>query len=192
MMREVGWESGEWFNHPNAYHVEGHDLFVTTAMESDLWRNTSYGFVHDSAHALLVDFPDNCAIEVSFILDYQEQFDQAGLLVRANEENWIKAGVEYADGVPQLGAVVTNVNSDWSVAPIPEWFGKEVTIRASRNVDALTVRAKCGGAWRLIRLAPLNPQLIWRAGPHCASPLRQGLQIRFTHFSRGDPDHALH
>ena len=59
-------------------------------------------------------------IEVSFILDYDQQFDQAGVLVRASETAWVKAGVEISDGVAQVGAVVTHAASDWSVAPVPE------------------------------------------------------------------------
>ena len=195
MSEQIDWRKGIWFNEPP--HValdESGAMLVTTALESDLWRTTSYGFIHDSAHALLVDFPDKTAVEVSFILDYEEQFDQAGVLVRADAEHWTKAGVEFADGAPQLGAVVTDVKSDWSVAPVNDWLKKEVTIRTSRDGDALTVRARCesNGEWRLVRLAPIDPALPWRAGPHCASPTREGLCVRFTRFRVGPADKNLH
>jgi regulation of enolase protein 1 (concanavalin A-like superfamily) len=168
------------------------DFLVTAAANSDFWRTTSYGFVHDTGHGLLNDFADGTAMEVSWMLDYDQQFDQAGLLVWHDDRNWIKTGVEFADGAPQLGAVVTREVSDWSVAPVPEWAGREVHLRISRSTDALTVRARCDGPWQLVRLAPLDPNLSWRAGLFCASPSRAGLTVRFTSLSVGDADGSLH
>ena len=153
---------------------------------------TSYGFVHDDGHALLIDFPDDTAVEVAFVLDYSGTFDQAGVVVRANERSWIKAGVEFSDGAPQVGAVVTREVSDWSTAPVPEWMGRTITMRASRSGDALTVRARADGDWRLVRLAPLDPALDWQVGPFCCSPTRADLVVRFTRFAIGPADAALH
>ncbi len=191
-MKTIDWDQGTWLNEPDSAELSGSSFSVTAKPESDFWRHTSYGFVHESAHALLIDFPDKSAIEVSFILDYQGTFDQAGLIVYADESRWTKAGVEFSDGAPQLGAVVTDQKSDWSVAPVPEWFGKEVTIRASRSGDALTIRARCDGPWRLVRLSPLNERFNWQAGLHLASPLKEGLIVEFTSFQIGQADETLH
>ncbi len=193
-MREVELTTGEWLNPPVAVSGGGAsgDLLVTAAENSDFWRTTSYGFVHDTGHALLNDFAPDTAMEVSWMLDYDQQFDQAGLLVWHDDRNWIKAGVEFADGAPQLGAVVTREVSDWSVAPVPEWAGREVHLRISRSTDALTVRARCDGPWQLVRLAPLDPNLSWRAGLFCASPSRAGLTVRFTALAHGEADGSLH
>ncbi|MEH0844279.1 DUF1349 domain-containing protein [Micromonospora sp. CPCC 205711] len=193
-MRDVGWDAGDWLNEPVrvARSADG-GLLVEPGAESDFWRHTSYGFVHDDGPALLAPLPDGSAVEVSFRLDYTERFDQAGVLVRVDERNWVKAGVEVSDGQPQLGAVVTREVSDWSVAPVPEWAGREVTIRASRDGDALTVRARVDGEpWRLVRLAPLAPGADALAGPFCCSPTRGGLTVRFTGWRRGPADEALH
>ncbi len=59
--------------------------------------------------------------------------------MRLDERTWIKAGIEYCDGALQLGAVVTAGASGWSSAPVP-WHGREMTLRASRSGDAVTVR----------------------------------------------------
>ena len=131
-------------------------------------------------------------MEVTFVLDYSGQFDQAGIIVHSDSQHWIKAGVESADGWPQVGAVVTAIKSDWSLAPVPAWIGKEVTIRASRTTDALTIRARCGNEDQLIRLAPIDSSLSWRAGPHCASPISQSLEVTFIQWAHGDADLALH
>ena len=156
---DVPWASGEWTVAPAAVRVDGGDLLVRPRENSDLWQVTSYGFVHDDGPGLLVDLPDGTAVEVSFLADFTEQFDQAGILVRADEKHWVKTGVEFADGAPQVGAVVTRDVSDWSTAPFPEWHGREVTVRVSRRGDALTVRAKAGSNWQLVRLTPINPAL---------------------------------
>ncbi|MFG1775600.1 DUF1349 domain-containing protein [Micromonospora sp. NPDC049051] len=192
--RRIDWAEGEWWNEPVL--VEGGpagDLLVQPAEGSDLWRHTSYGFVHDDAPALLAPLPAGEAVEVTFVLDYGEQFDQAGVLVRVDERNWVKAGVEVSDGQPQVGAVVTREVSDWSVAPVPLWAGREVTVRVSRDRDALTVRARADDEpSRLVRLAPLDPQAVALAGPYCCSPTRAGLRVRFTGWRRGPADAELH
>lgn len=191
-MKEIAWGQGDWLNPPLNVLQEGSELKVSTVHESDFWRNTSYGFVHDSGHALLTDFPANSSMEVTFLLDYEGQFDQAGIIVHSDSQHWIKAGVESADGRPQVGAVVTSINSDWSLAPVPQWFGKQVTVRASRTTDALTIRARCGDDDQLIRLAPIDASLSWRGGPHCASPISESLEITFTRWTHGEADLTLH
>lgn len=189
----VPWREARWLNPPPAVTEDGPDLLVTARDGSDFWRTTSYGFVHDDGHALLTDLPQGTAVEVTFAVALTEQFDQAGLLVRVDAETWIKAGVEFSDGLPHLGAVVTHGRSDWSAAPVPEWAGELVTVRASRFGDALTVRARrAGQPWRLVRLAPLAPDAPATAGPYCCAPTRSGLEVRFTGFTSGPADSALH
>ncbi|MGW1061975.1 DUF1349 domain-containing protein [Micromonospora rubida] len=192
--RDVDWAEGRWLHRPvrSESTLDG-GLLVEPGAGSDLWRHTSYGFVHDDGPALLAPLPGGTAVEVDFRLDYTEQFDQAGVLVRVDERNWVKAGVEVSDGQPQVGAVVTREFSDWSVAPVPDWSGRDVTVRVSRGGDALTVRARAGGEpWRLVRVAPLAPDAVATAGPYCCAPSRAGLVVRFTGWRRGPADAALH
>lgn len=184
---------GTWTTEPVSAEVDGARLVVEAREGSDAWRTTSYGFVHDDAHALVVPLGQAAAAEVSFVLDYAEQFDQAGVMIHVDSETWIKAGVEVSDGSPQVGAVVTHGVSDWSVAPVPEWVGREVTVRASRSGDAITVRARVDDEpWRLVRVAPLSPEVDASVGPFCCAPSRSGLRVAFTGFRLGEPDAALH
>ncbi|SDN96142.1 hypothetical protein SAMN05660199_00969 [Klenkia soli] len=181
-----------WTTPPAAVEQEG-GLRVTAVEGSDAWRHTSYGFVHDDAHGLLAPFGARDAVEVSFRLDFTEQFDQAGVLLRASASEWVKAGVEVSDGVPQLGCVVTHGTSDWSVAPVPDWVGRIVTVRASRDGDAVTVRARADDEeFRLVRVAHVDPALQLAAGPYCCAPTRAGLTVSFTAWRRTAPDLALH
>ena len=192
-VRRVPWGEGRWTTPPAAVHHDGDALVVEAVASSDAWRTTSYGFVHDTEHALVAPLAPGTAMEVSFTGDFAEQFDQAGVFVRVSDEEWIKAGVEFADGALQLGAVVTHRFSDWSVAPVPDWSGGPITIRVSRAGDAVTVRARSGeNPFRLVRVAYLAPDAHAEAGPLVCAPTRAGLTVRFATWTIGPADASLH
>jgi regulation of enolase protein 1 (concanavalin A-like superfamily) len=138
-MTDIDWNSGTWTTAPARVEIGDDGMRVTAVEGSDAWRITSYGFIHDTEHALLVPFEQNSAMEVAFHLDFEAQFDQAGIFVKVDDTTWIKTGVERSDGEDSLGAVVTRGMSDWSLSPVPGWHGRLVTIRASRSGDALTI-----------------------------------------------------
>ncbi|WUL62420.1 DUF1349 domain-containing protein [Streptomyces sp. NBC_00344] len=189
----VGWSDADWLNPPRTAAADGSDLVVTTRDRTDFWRTTGYGFVHDDGHALLTELSAGSAVEVTFVAEFGTLYDQAGVMVRVDPETWIKAGVELTDSAPHLGAVVTHGRSDWSMAPVPEWAGRQVTVRASRAGNAVTIRARCEDSpWRMVRLAPLDPAAAASAGPFCCSPLREGLEVRFSRFTVGPADKQLH
>lgn len=189
----VDWEQGVWTHEPEHVEETCEGFKVTAKPESDAWRITSYGFVHESEHGLVKPFGHGHAMEVSFIADYDQNFDQAGVFIKVSDERWIKAGVEYSDGALQVGAVVTNGVSDWSVAPVPQWQNQEVTIRVSWAGDAITMRAKAGaGDFRLVRVIPFEPGLEVDAGPYVCAPSRAGLTVTFTAWEETDVDGALH
>jgi len=189
----IAWSEGRWTHPPVAAVEDGTDLVVTAVEGSDAWRHTSYGFVHASEHALLAPFAQNTAVEVEFTAAFSQQFDQAGIFVRIDDEHWVKAGVEYADGQPQLGAVVTDGSSDWSVAPVPDWLDRRVRVRVSRSGDALTIRASVdGGELRLVRVVPFPPDAQAEAGPLICAPTRAGLSVPFHAWRTTAADAALH
>lgn len=191
--RGVRWDEGTWSNQPVSSVVDGDDLVVTAVEGSDAWRTTSYGFVHDNEHALLAPLPHGSAVEVEFTVGLTEQFDQAGVFLRASATSWIKAGIEFADGTPNLGAVVTRDTSDWSSAPVPEWTGRRACIRASRAGDAVTIRARVDDEpFRFVRLAPLDPRAAVEAGPYLCAPTRAGLTVRFHRWEWKPADASLH
>ncbi|GAA1438681.1 DUF1349 domain-containing protein [Leifsonia poae] len=192
-MTRIDWSDGHWTNEPENVESDGDALLVTARESSDAWRTTAYGFVHDTEHALLAPLPAGTAMEVTFTGAFTGEFDQAGIFVRVDDETWTKAGVEYADGALQLGAVVTDRMSDWSVAPVAEWAGHRITVRASRAGDAVTIRARVDDEpFRLVRLAPLDPHVEVEAGPLICGPTRPGLTVRFESWTTGPSDAALH
>ena len=193
MAHTVPWTDGSWTNEPADVTTDADGLHVTARRGSDAWRLTSYGFVHSTEHALLTKLGPESALEVQFRLDFTDQFDQAGIFVKVDDESWIKAGVELSDGEESLGAVVTRGHSDWSLSPVPNWAGRLVTVRGSWSGNALTVRARVDDEpWRLVRVAPLDAVAPVTAGPYCCAPTRAGLTVHFTSWRTTPPDTKLH
>lgn len=191
--RRIEWTAGTWTHAPVRTKARDRTLFVQAAEGSDAWRLTSYGFVHDSEHALLAPFAPGSAMEVDFDTPFSKQFDQAGVFVRADDEHWVKAGIEFADGVPQIGAVVTDGRSDWSATPAPAWGDARVTFRVSWQDDALTVRARLGsGRWQLVRVLPFGAREGVSAGPFVCAPTRAGLVVPFHDWRLAPADASLH
>jgi regulation of enolase protein 1 (concanavalin A-like superfamily) len=185
----IRWDAATWLNEPPEVKADGDDLLVTTGNETDFWRVTGYGYVKDDGHALLAALDIGSAVEVTYVADMTELYDQAGVLVRVDADTWLKAGTELSDGMAQLSTVVTHGVSDWAQQPVPEWAGRPVTVRVSRVGDALTVRARVADEpWRMIRLAPLAPDAVTTAGPYCCTPTRAGLTVRFTRFEIHDAE----
>ncbi|WP_127842748.1 DUF1349 domain-containing protein [Actinomyces wuliandei] len=196
-MALIPWSEGHWLNPPAAAQERGEDLLVTAVEGSDAWCRTGYGFVVDTAHALLIPFEQGRAVEVELTADFTETFDQAGVMVRVDAENWVKAGIEFSDGVCQLGAVVTAGGSDWSVGAVPDWQGRRVRVRVSRAGGALTVRGGLVGpdgsaALRLVRLLPFPEDAAAQAGPFLCAPSRAGLTIPFHSWRTTEADASIH
>ncbi len=192
--RTVPWSEGRWTNDPVEVRADGERLVVEAAQGSDFWEKTLYGFQRASGHALLTTWEERDAVEVSFELrGFDELYDQAGLMLWGSSGQWIKAGVEINDGVPSLGAVVTDGHSDWSLAPVPEWRERIVTIRASRLKDAVVLRATASGEpWRTLRVARFQPESAARAGLFTCSPERAGFRVGFTSWVFCERDAELH
>jgi regulation of enolase protein 1 (concanavalin A-like superfamily) len=192
-MTDIDWTSGTWTTTPAHVDIAADGMRVTALEESDAWRITSYGFIHDTEHALLVPFEQDTAMEVSFHLDFSAQFDQAGIFVKIDDTTWIKTGIERSDGEDSVGAVVTRDVSDWSLSPVPGWHGRQITMRVSRSGDALTIRARADNEpWRLVRVAPLDPHAQVKAGPLCCAPSRDDLTVHFTSWRTTAADTSLH
>lgn len=172
-----GWR---WFNEPARWGGGT----VTTDPGTDFWRTTHYGFVRDSGHVLGVDQAGDFELTVTFSGDYREQYDQAGIAIRLDEENWLKSGIELVDGQQQISAVVTREVSDWSVVALAE-PAASVTVKADRTGDTVTISYGLNGAppATMLRLAYFPPKLSVLAGVMCASPTGKGFTTRFENIA---------
>jgi regulation of enolase protein 1 (concanavalin A-like superfamily) len=183
---------GSWINTPPDWKLEGDVLHATTGASTDFWRKTHYGFFRDNGHFWGMAAPEAFTATLSFEADYQELYDQAGMMLRIDAENWLKLGVEHSDGVTNFSIVVTRGSSDWSVIPQPLVTGPQ-TVRLTRNNGAIIAHFQAAdGSWQLMRVAefPNGPA---RIGPVVCSPERAGLTASFSDFQLSAPiKNALH
>lgn len=182
-----------WLNEPPSWTVSDDALTIETADASDFWQDTFYGFRRDSGHLLGRPVAGDFSAEARFEGDYEALYDQAGLMLRAGPETWIKAGIEYTDGQRHFSVVVTNGRSDWSVLSLGPGSAP-LEMRVTRHGDAVRVQYRDGeGRWALARLAWFAAPETITVGPMACSPERSGFRVRFTDFRVGPPiDRALH
>ena len=106
-----------------------------------------------------------------------------GAMVRIDEHNWIKTGIEYFEGRMRLSTVVTYEYSSWVVAELPE-STSELALLLTRRRDALEVRYRIDhGAQELAALVHLPPDSPALAGAMCAAPEGNGFQVTFRDLS---------
>ena len=180
------WEDMTWLHAPPAWSVDDAGLHVTTGERTDFWRETFYGFVRDDGHVFSRAVTGDFTAEVTIAGAYEALYDQCGLMVRSGAEHWVKAGVEFTDGLAHVSTVVTNGRSDWSVVPAPE-ARETVTLRVTRHGNALRVQYLRDGAWQLTRLAYVDLPDSVDVGVMACSPERAGFRASFTDFSIGAP-----
>lgn len=176
-------ENMSWFNPPASTQVEENCLKVTTAASSDFWRKTHYGFVRDNGHFFYREAAGDFTVEIRVDGKYKDLYDQAGLMLRVDEENWIKTGIEFFDSRQHASAVVTREFSDWSVVRL-EGRPQSLWLRATRKAEAVEIFYSLDGQnYTLLRLAYLLPSAVTQVGPMCASPDGTGFEVTFEDFS---------
>ena len=172
-----------WHNPPPKHSYEGSVLHVETGKETDVWRETFYGFWRDNGHFLHAPVTGDFTAEVRVEGRYEALYDQAGLMIRLSESHWIKAGIEYTDGVMYFSTVVTNNASDWSLIKIPA--AEKVRIRLTRHREAIRVQYLdvTDNIWKPARLAYFPPTASVEVGIMCCSPQREGFKVTFSDYS---------
>ena len=116
----VDFTKGRWIHEPEAHNVTPESVTITTEPATDFWQRSYYGFRNDNAPALLLDSQDNFTFTSKVSFNYRSLFDQCGLIIYLDGENWFKASIEYQnDEYCRLGSVVTNRGySDWATTDI--------------------------------------------------------------------------
>lgn len=169
----------DWYNEPPQWRVDGDTIEVTSASDSDFWRLTHYGFIRDSGHFYYTTVTTDLEAEVRVRGAYRDLYDQAGLMLRLDEQHWIKCGIELVEDVQQVSAVVTRSFSDWSVRPLAT-PPTELSLRLTRRGDTVEVFYGLDAAPQtLLRLAYLPPGTPAQVGVMCASPQGAGFSVRF-------------
>ncbi len=184
----------QWLNEPPRWSGDSSALSLSTAGKTDFWQTTFYGFKRDDGHAFLAPVEGDFTASAIVTGQYEELYDQAGLMLRIDPTTWIKTGIEFTDGIMHFSVVVTRGVSDWSVTPLPQMKGDDpLKVRITRHDDAVRIQYAIGGShWQLARLTffPAEPASV---GVMACSPQREGFEASFRDIQLGPAiDRKLH
>jgi len=174
-----------WQNAPKKSTVTANGVQVQVDGGTDFWRVTHYGFIRDNGHFFYQEQEGDFLAKVKVIGQYKELYDQAGLMIRLDEKNWIKTGIEYVKGVQNVSAVVTREVSDWSVVPRQD-SPKAVWLTLLRKGDYVEIQYSFDNKdFKMLRLAyfPPTPGKKVQIGLMCAAPDGKGFPVKFEEFS---------
>ncbi|MBY5947732.1 DUF1349 domain-containing protein [Photobacterium rosenbergii] len=197
----VDFTVGKWIFEPKVSEVTKEMVSITTEPETDFWQRSYYGFRNDNAPALQIESDDNFTFTAKVSFDYQAQFDQCGLIIYLDNENWFKASIEYEnEEFSRLGSVVTNLGySDWATSDIP--LPNEIWYRLNRRGPDFLIESSLDGVtfkqMRIFHLhklgettaemgkcnPPLPAQNKVSFGVYACSPLKSSFTARFTDMS---------
>ena len=141
-------DSMEWTRTPGGVEITDDTIRITTAPKTDLWQRTYYHFQNDNAPVLQMKTRKkffSFVVKTDFT-DSHHRFDQCGIVMYLNSENWLKGSVEYEnDEFQHLGSVVTNNGySDWATTAIPADV-KTMWYRFSRREDDYCIECSNDG-----------------------------------------------
>ncbi|MBN3853997.1 DUF1349 domain-containing protein [Paraburkholderia sp. Ac-20340] len=180
-------ESCRWLNPPEVWSVEGEILRVRTSEDSDFWRETHYGFTRHSGHCFGLEVTGDVSAQVFIRANFRELYDQAGLMLRIDESNWVKAGAEFSDGEILLGSVLTAGRSDWATGTVAD-TSDGLWVRLGICEGVLRVQYSLDGErWPMLRLAPFPVSGRYMIGIYCCTPERAGLEVEFSKFAVSAP-----
>ena len=178
----------QWTREPSSYTISSDGVTITTAPHTDLWQRTYYHFRNDNAPVLQMETEEkyfSFVVRTDFTASHN-RFDQCGIVMYLDSENWLKASVEYENAEFQhLGSVVTNHGySDWATTAIPAsvnvmWY------RLSRREDDYCIECSEDGE----HFSQMRVCHMWegggkiRVGIYACSPEDSSFTAHFTNLA---------
>ena len=180
----------KWTRQPQSCTINGDTVEIVTAPHTDLWQRTYYHFQNDNAPVFQTE-TDEKYFSFTVKTDFSEsrhRFDQCGIVMYLDSENWLKGSVEYEnDEFRHLGSVVTNGGySDWATTAVPAsvnvmWY------RFSRREDDYRIECSEDGVhfsqMRICHMAKGGGTI--RFGIYACSPEDSSFKAVFSDMSFG-------
>lgn len=176
----------EWIREPEKHKVEDNKITIVTEPGTDLWQRTYYGFQNDNAPVIQMTTGEQY---FSFVVktDFasKRRFDQCGIVMYLDSDNWLKASVEYENSSFQrLGSVVTNHGySDWATTDIDASI-KTMWYRFSRRKSDYCIEYSTDGSdFKQMRICH-----VWEGageikfGLYACSPEESAFEAVFTNM----------
>ena len=176
----------KWTRAPKNYTITPDKVEIITEPHTDLWQRTYYHFRNDNAPVLQVSTDEKY---FSFIVktefESKHRFDQCGVVMYLDSENWLKGSIEYTDESSQLlGSVATNMGySDWATTAIDASI-KSMWYRFSRREDDYCIECSADG----INYSQMRICHMWNAvdtiqfGIYTCSPEDSSFKATFTNM----------
>ena len=176
----------QWTRLPADFNISDDKIEILTAPHTDLWQRTYYHFRNDNAPVLQMKTEEPFfSFTVKTEFESKHRFDQCGIVLYLDSENWLKGSIEYENETFQhLGSVVTNLGySDWATTEIDASI-KSMWYRLSRRGDDYCIEcSEDGKLFRQMRVCHM-----WRGGGEIAfgiyacSPEDSSFKATFTHM----------
>jgi len=176
----------KWIREPKNYVITENKIEIITEPHTDLWQRTYYNFRNDNAPVLQINTDEKY---FSFILktefDSNHRFDQCGVVMYLDSENWFKCSIEYEnEDFQHLGSVVTNNGySDWATTAIDASI-KSMWYRFSRRQDDYCIESSIDG----INYSQMRIFHMWKGnsaiqfGIYACSPENSSFKAIFTNM----------
>ncbi|MCH5351710.1 MAG: DUF1349 domain-containing protein [Clostridiales bacterium] len=176
----------KWTREPKDCKITSDKVEIVTAPHTDLWQRTYYHFRNDNAPVLQISTDEKY---FSFIVktefESKKRFDQCGIVMYLDSENWLKASIEYENEKFQhLGSVVTNNGySDWATTEIDPTV-KSMWYRLSRREDDYCIECSSDGInFKQMRICHMqNGKGTIRFGIYACSPEDSSFKATFTNM----------
>ena len=176
----------EWTRQPREWEITEEQIVITTEPGTDLWQRTYYGFQNDNAPVLQMKTSEKYfSFVVKTEFESKRRFDQCGVVMYLDSENWLKASIEYENEVYQrLGSVATNLGySDWATTDIDAQV-KSMWYRFSRRESDYCIECSVDGVefkqMRICHMWKGDGEI--RFGVYACSPEQSSFAARFSHM----------
>ena len=177
----------QWTRAPEHYDISEDRIEIVTVPHTDLWQRTYYHFRNDNAPVLQMTSEEqyfSFVVKTEFS-DSHHRFDQCGVVLYLDSENWLKGSIEYEnERFQHLGSVVTNHGySDWATTEIPANV-KSMWYRLSRRADDFCIEcSEDGVVFHQMRVCHLHEAKgAVRFGVYACSPEDSSFRAVFTHM----------
>ena len=174
----------QWTRQPMDFEIRDDSIEIITAPHTDLWQRTYYHFRNDNAPVLQVSAQEKYfSFTVKTTFESKHRFDQCGVVLYLDSDNWLKASIEYENEEFQhLGSVVPNLGySDWATTAIPADI-KSMWYRLSRREDDFCIECSQDG----VSFSQMRVCHLWEAkdeirfGIYACSPEDSSFKATFT------------
>lgn len=174
----------KWTREPSSYSISNDKIEIVTAPHTDLWQRTYYHFRNDNAPVFQMETNQKFfSFVVKTEFDSKHRFDQCGIVMYLDSDNWLKASIEYENEIFQhLGSVVTNGGySDWATTEIDASI-KSMWYRFSRREDDYCLECSTDGIkFKQMRICHMiKGGDVIRFGIYACSPEASSFKALFT------------